>query len=169
MMGTGRGFAVLSAIVALGLTAAPSAHADDWGLNGTFRATSNGDFAKTNDVYHDEVATQSVWTITMACTDQVTCAGTVVSDAGWTADITTHNGEYRIKRQLPNWEPCADGSGRTVTGHQMYRFWPTSSDGYVLPGSPVFAGFDTTSGESGGCSVNEKLQIQMPFRLERLS
>ena len=96
------------------------------------------------------------------------CVGTVVSDAGWTADIKTSNGEFVIKRDLPGWEPCADGSGRTVTGHQRYRFWPTSSDGFVLPGSPVLAGFDQTSGDSGGCSINEKLEILLPFRLEKL-
>ena len=63
--------------------------------------------------------------------------------------------EYVVKRELPNWEPCADGSGRTVTGHQLYRFFPVGDGGSVLPGSRVFGGFDQTKGESGGCSLND--------------
>ena len=88
---------------------------------------------------------------------------------GWSAEITTSgNMEYRVKRELPDWEPCADGSGRTVTGHQLYRFFPVGDGGSVLPGSRVFGGFDQTKGESGGCSLNDKLEIDIPFRLEKL-
>ena len=39
--------------------------------------------------------------------------------------------------------------------------------GFLHPGSRMFAGFDKTSGESGGCSLNDKLEIDMPFRLEQ--
>ena len=44
---------------ALGVLCAPAAQADDanardWALNGTFLATSNGDWATTNDVYRNE-------------------------------------------------------------------------------------------------------------------
>lgn len=161
------GFAALSALLALGV-AAPAAHADDMALNGRFLATSNGEWAATNDVYHDEATVRSTWTIAMTCRNVLECDGTVTSDAGWSAEIVTTNGEYVVKRDLPNWETCADGSGRTVTGHQRYRFFPVDQAGFLLPGSRVFAGFDKTSGESGGCSLNEKLEIEMPFRLEKL-
>jgi hypothetical protein len=163
-----KGLAIgLSAFFAFGALAAPAAQASDWALNGTFSAMSNGDWAQTNDVYRNEATVRSTWTIAMTCTNVVTCAGRVTSDAGWTADVVTTNGEYIVKRDLPNWEPCADG--RTVTGHQSYRFFPVDETGYVRPGSGVFAGFDKTSGESGGCSLNEQLDIDMPFRLERLN
>ena len=46
--------AALSVVIALGVFVAPPAHADDWALNGKFLATSNGDWATTNDVYRDE-------------------------------------------------------------------------------------------------------------------
>lgn len=150
-----------------GVGGAPPAHAADWALNGRYLATSNGDWAQTNEVYHDEATVRSTWTIAMSCTNVVTCAGTVTSDAGWTAEITTTNWEYVVTRDIPNWEPCVDG--RTVTGHQRIRFFPVDSHGALLPGSSVFAGYDKTSGESGGCSLNEKLQIDMPFRLDRLT
>ena len=167
-MRTLRGVAALGAVLALGAVAAPSARADDMALNGRFLATSIGDFATTNDVRRGIPSVRSIWTIAMTCTNVLTCSGTVSSDIGWSAEITTTNGEYVVKRELPNWQPCADGTGRTVTGHQRYRFFPVGIDGAVLPGSRTFGGFDTTSGESGGCSLNDKTEIQMPLRLEKL-
>ncbi|AKK26674.1 hypothetical protein [Mycobacterium sp. EPa45] len=146
----------------------PSASATDAALNGTYVATSNGDWAKTNDVFHNEASVRSTWTIRMSCNDAVTCNGTVVSDAGWSADIVITNGEYVVKRELPGWERCADGTGRVATGHQRYRFFPVGPDGFVRPGSRVFAGFDKTSGDSGACSRNEELEIELPFRLEKV-
>lgn len=158
--------ALCSALLVVGVAAAPTALAEDAGLNGKFRAQSNGDWATTQDIYHDEASVISTWTIAMTCTNDVVCNGTVTSDAGWTAGISITNGEYIVQRELPNWEPCADG--RTVTGHQRYRFFPVDDVGFVRPGSPIFAGFDKTSGESGGCSLNQKLEVDMPFRLEKL-
>lgn len=148
--------------------AAPRAHAADAALNGRYLATSNGDWAMTNDVYRDLPSVRSTWAISMTCTDDVHCTGTVDSDAGWSAEIVTTNGEYIVKRDLPHWQHCADGTGRTVTGHQSYRFFPVGDDGFLLPGSRVLAGFDKTSGESGACSLNEMTEIEMPFRLDKL-
>lgn len=155
-------------LVAACVANAVPARADDWALNGRFLATSNGQWATTNDVYRDEAVTRSIWTIAMGCSHTIICAGSVNSDAGWSANIVTTNSEYIVKRELPDWEPCADGSGRTVTGHQSFRFFPVADTGFLQPGSRIFAGFDKTSGESGGCSLNEKLEIEMPFRLEKL-
>nr|WP_090343539.1 hypothetical protein [Mycolicibacterium malmesburyense]CRL74585.1 hypothetical protein CPGR_03216 [Mycolicibacterium malmesburyense] len=159
----------VTAIVAVAMPAtAPHAHAADAALNGRYLATSNGDWAMTNDVYRDLPSVRSTWTIAMTCTDDVNCTGTVTSDAGWSADIVTTNGEYIVKRDLPDWQHCADGTGRTVTGHQSYRFFPVGDDGFLLPGSRVLAGFDKTAGESGACSLNEMTEIEMPFRLDKL-
>ncbi|MGE2719461.1 hypothetical protein [Mycolicibacterium celeriflavum] len=167
-MRTGAALAV-TAIVAVAMQAtAPHANADDAALNGRYLATSNGDWAMTTDVYRDLPSVRSTWTIAMTCTDAVNCTGTVTSDAGWSADIVTTNGEYIVKRDLPAWQHCADGTGRTVTGHQSYRFFPVGDDGFLLPGSRVFAGFDKTGGESGACSLNEMTEIEMPFRLDKL-
>jgi hypothetical protein len=161
--------AALCALAALALLAGSHASAlaaDDWSLNGRFLATSIGEWAQTNEVYQDEATVRSVWTISMTCTNVVTCSGRVVSDLGWDADIVITNGEYVVQRDIPGWELCGDG--RTVTGHQRYRFFPVGPDGFLLPGSSVFAGFDKTLGESGGCSRNDTLRIDIPFRLERL-
>ncbi len=157
----------LGAALVIAIACSPVAHAGDAALNGAFRATSNGDWATTNDVYHDEASSQSTWTIAMTCSDVVTCRGTVTSDAGWSAEVFTLGGEYVVKRDLPEWETCADG--RKNTGHQRYRFFPVEQSGFLKPDSGVFAGFDVTTGDSGNCSLNEKLEIAVPFRLEKLN
>ncbi len=156
---------VALAIVAVAPTAA--AAGDDWGLNGTYIATSNGDWAQTNDVYRNEATVRSTWTITTTCTTPVECSGRVTSDLGWSADIGIHGSEYVLKRDIPNWEPCADGVGRS--GHQIYRFSPVDERGWLNFDSTVFSGQDKTLGDSGACGINQALMITMPFRLEKVA
>jgi hypothetical protein len=162
----------VTAMVALGFAGVPVAHADDWhgedwGLNGVYLATSNGNWAQTQEVYKDEATVQSKWTVSMNCPSVIDCSGRVTSDAGWSADIVLKSTELDVQRDIPNWEPCEDGT--TVTGHQRFRFFPVDETGFLHPGSNTFAGFDKTTGESGGCRLNEKLVIDMPFRLDKIS
>jgi hypothetical protein len=146
----------------------PSAAAsgDEWGLNGTYAATSNGDWAKTNDIFHNEATVRSKWTINTTCTTPVECTGRVVSDQGWSADVGLHGSEYVVKRDIPNWEPCPNGAARP--GHQIYRFYPVDESGMVDWASTLLAGIDLTSGDSGACGVNKALVISVPFRLEKV-
>ena len=154
---------VTGAAVAFAPKAAASG--DDWGLNGTYTVTSNGDWARTNDVYRDEISVRSTWTITTSCTTPVECTGQVVSDQGWSAPVAIHGSEYIVKRDIPNWEPCPDGTARI--GHQIYRFWPVDERGWFTLGSPVLGGQDATSGETGACGINKALIISSPLRLEK--
>ncbi len=154
----------LALILACGLPTA-GASGDEWGLNGTYVATSNGQWAQTNDIYRDEASVHSTWTISTTCSTPLECTGRVSSDLGWSADVSIHGSEYVLKRDLPNWEPCPDGAART--GHQIYRFYPVDERGWVAYGSTVFAGFDKTVGDSGACGINKALVISMPFRLEK--
>ena len=149
--------------------AVPTAGAsgDDWGLNGTYAAMSNGDWAQTNEVYQKEATVRSTWTISTTCTTPVDCTGRVSSDQGWSADVNIHGSEYVVKRDIPNWEPCANGTSRT--GHQIYRFYPVNDKGWVSVGSTTLAGIDRTSGETGACGINQTLIITMPFRLDKVS
>ena len=78
---------------------------------------------------------RSTWTISTVYSDAVTCAGQVSSDLGWTAEINSGFGEYVVKRELPDWEPCADGT--RAPGLQIYRFYPVNGDGFISPGSPT--------------------------------
>ena len=156
-----------AALLVAGIACAPNAHStgEGWGLNGSYLATSNGDWAQTNEIYHDEATIRSTWTITTTCTSPVDCTGRVISDRGWSADINYAGSEYFVKHDIPNWEPCANGTSRV--GHQIYRFYPVDDRGFVSVGANVFAGQDKTSGDSGACSINKALVIAMPFRLEK--
>ena len=66
----------LAAIAVVGSvgTATP-AHASNYGveLNGTYRVTSNGDWAKTNDVFINEPTVVQTWTMSSSCTSPHTC------------------------------------------------------------------------------------------------
>ncbi|ORA34494.1 hypothetical protein [Mycobacterium aquaticum] len=133
-------------------------------LNGIFTATSNGDWAKTNDVYRDELSVRSTWHITTTCTAPTECAGHVESDAGWTAPIYRKNTMWYVKRTVPQWESCPDGA--TAEGVQTFRFYPVDENGQIPPqGSNIFAGEDKTIAPSGACGINQPLAISMPFKL----
>lgn len=136
-----------------------------WALNGVYSVLSNGDWARTNEVYHDETSVRSTWTITTTCSNATTCSGTVHSDQGWTSEITSGSGEYVVKRDVQHWEPCADGT--FVTGHQVFRFYPVDDRGMISIGSSTLAGNDVTTSDSGSCAINKDLQIALPLRLEK--
>ncbi|MBI3227606.1 MAG: hypothetical protein HYZ39_21370 [Mycolicibacterium cosmeticum] len=162
---------VLGVVLAVGVSGTPPAGADEWdgdnwALNGIYVATSNGDWAATDDVYRNEATVVSRWTISMNCPDVLHCSGMVSSDAGWGAPISLVNTEYVVLRDIPAWEPCPNGAA-AVTGHQRIRFSPVNDVGYIWPGSHYFSGVDKTLGESGGCRDNDTLEIAMPFTLQK--
>ncbi|MCV7258393.1 hypothetical protein [Mycobacterium shimoidei] len=140
---------------------------DNLALNGTYRATSIGQWAKTNDTYHDEATVVSTWTITSTCSNAQQCTGTVTSDQGWSAPLNMSDGTlWKVAHDVPGWEKCPDGS--SYPGHQLYSFWPVDDAGMVQVGSPTLGGFDKTTGPSGACGRNYWLVIEMPFRLEKI-
>ncbi len=158
----GATLAAVSAI-ASGIGSA-AADANNPALNGRYLATSNGEWAMTNQSFHDEVTTQSVWTITSSCSTPQDCTGTVTSDEGWTADISFRSGDkWRVDRQLPNWEPCSDGTA--ATGLQQFVFWPSDQLGKIDMNSAILTGWQQTTGPSGACGWNKTLDIRMPFKL----
>ena len=164
MTAVASGFWMLA--FASGVPTAGASGDDEWGINGTYIATSNGQWAQTNDIYRNEASVRSTWTISMTCSTPLECTGRVSSDLGWSADVGIHGSEYVLKRDLPNWEPCPDGTART--GHQIYRFYPVDEKGWFSLGSTVLAGFDKTVGDSGACGINKALVISMPFRLDKV-
>ncbi len=133
-------------------------------INGTYLATSNGEWAMTNESFHDEVTVRSTWTITSSCSTAQDCAGIVTSDEGWTANLSFRSGDkWRVDRELPNWEPCADGTA--ATGLQQYVFWPSDAIGKVDFNSATLTGWQQTTGPSGACGWNKTLDIRTPFKL----
>jgi hypothetical protein len=166
-MGTVSSATLMATIVIGGLGTAPSARADGDPINGTYIATSVGEWAKTNEVFHDEATVRSTWTITSSCETAQDCSGKVTSDQGWSARLYTHDGTlWYVRRDVPHWEACPDGTA--VTGSQTFTFIPVGPDGLVQQGSSTLAGLDKTVGPSGACGINRWLVIQMPFRLDRI-
>lgn len=162
---------VVAGTVFAGLGTASTAWAktkEDVAINGTYRATSIGDYAQTNDQYKGEATVVQTWTISSSCETFQECHGSVKSDQGWTAPLYMLDGQiWYIKRDVPNWERCQDGTA--FTGQQTYYFYPVNSYGEFDLGSPTFAGKDKTVGPSGACGQNQWLDIAMPLRLDKLS
>lgn len=141
---------------------------NDWGLNGTYVATSNGEWAKTNDIYHDEASIRSTWTITTKCSYPTECTGTVATDWGWTAPIYMKSGVWYVKKTVDNWQPCGDGSAGP--GLQVFRFYPATSDGAGADStSTTLMGEDSTTGVSGSCGSSRVVFITMPFKLVKVA
>jgi hypothetical protein len=159
--------ALLAALAGLAIAPIATASGEGWGLNGTYAAVSIGDLAQTNDVRRDEATVHSTWTVHTSCTTPVDCTGRITSDAGWTADVNYAGSEYVVKRDIPNWEPCQNGTSRA--GHQIYRFYPVDDRGQISIGSKTFAGIDRTLSDSGACGINKALEITLPFRLDKVS
>ena len=136
-------------------------------IDGTYSATSDGQWAKTNSRYHDEATVISMWTIHTTCKSPYDCSGTVSSDRGWTAQVYTKNVQWRVDRDLPNWEPCP--SGEMGHGRQIYTFSPVGPDGQMALDSTTFTGFDKTTGDSGACGKNQWLVVEMPFKLVKVA
>lgn len=168
-MSTIRNAILLAAIVIGGLGIMPPARAsiDDLAINGRYTATSLGNWAKTNESFHDEATVKSTWTLSSSCSTAQDCTGQVTSDQGWSAPLYTHDGQmFVVKHDVPNWETCADGT--SVTGHQMFTFVPVDADGNTVTVSSTLAGWDKTVGPSGACRINKWLVIEMPFRLDKI-
>jgi hypothetical protein len=127
-------------------------------LNGTYRATSDGQWAQTNYQFHNEATVTAIWTITSTCTNVMECTGQVTSDQGWSAPLKLVGGVmWLVTHDVPNWEQCGDGMP-AAPGHQMFKF---SAD-------EKLAGFDHTQGPSGACGANRWLVVDMPFKLVKI-
>jgi hypothetical protein len=169
----------LAAIAVVGSvgTATP-AYASNYGveLNGTWRIISNGDWAKTNEVFINEPTKVQIWTMTSSCTSPQICTGEVKSDQGWTAPLNLGGAEgpgsvgdfWVVNNIIPNWEPCPDGTA--ATGNEKFMFWGVDE----LTGQRnmkmmnLMAGTDSTHGPSGACGINKQLFIEMPVRMEKV-
>ena len=174
----GAGAGAIVAVVGI-LSTAPPAHATDYGvaLNGTYRATSNGDWAQSSQgpfgvggamVYRDQPTKVETWTVRSDCVSPIQCIGQVTSDAGWTGLLNFNGDSWRIDRDIPNWLPCPDGTA--APGHQNFALWgfdPTTSEKNKVRNLVV--GWERTQAPSGACGLSTPLVIQLPVRLDQLS
>ena len=88
-------------------SAARATTKEEVAINGTYRVTSNGNWAKIKDQYNFEPTVVSTWTISSSCSNFQTCSGTMRSDQGWSAPISMADGlTWYVRRDVPNWERC---------------------------------------------------------------
>ncbi len=159
---------VAAAGIYLDIAPPATATSDASAINGTYTATSDGRWATTDYAFHEEATVTSTWTITSTCSTDFNCTGQVISDQGWTAALFTHEGHvWYVDRDLPNWQPCSDGT--VFPGHQTFKFSPSNADGLTQVGSPYLEGIDKTNGIRGACGQAKWLTIVMPFRLDKMS
>ncbi len=154
--------------LALCLMSAPDAYADfGFELNGPYEVTSNGDWAKTNEKYRDEVPVREIWTFSTSCVDAHTCSGTVNSNAGWSAPVEFRTTRWILDRYHEQWEPCPDGT--FSPGRQRYQFQPADANGQIERlDVRTLMGYDRTIGISGACGINTPLVISIPLTLRKL-
>lgn len=162
----------ITVAVIVSVLGAPPARAitDEMPINGTFIARSMGDWARTRDSFHNEPTITSRWAVSSTCTGPTECTGQVVSDAGWTLPLRLFGASWEVQRDIPNWEPCGDGTA--YTGHQTIRFWGVDQNGSLMARQSEavqFAGEDRTIGPSGACGVNQWLVITIPFTMRKVS
>lgn len=161
---------VAAAVMTLtGLGTGGNVHADhtDWGLNGTYTATSNGEWARKNEAFYEQSSRRTAWTITTQCSYPGECTGSVHSDEGWTAPIYQRSNVWYVKRAIDGWVPCADGT--TAPGLQTFRFKAMTPEGaYADPTSTTLVGEEITTGPSGACGLNKPVYINMPFKLIKI-
>jgi hypothetical protein len=144
------------------------AHAQDgWGINGTFTATSNGDWAKVNDIFQNVPSVRATWTVRTTCQTPVDCVGTVTSDQGWTARITTTNGQWMVTHVVDNWQQCPDGTA--ASGRQLFKFYGADDQGLQSLSSTTYVGIDEIVNTSGDCGRSKWLSVRMPFKLVKLA
>jgi len=162
------GASAVTLVAATGI-AAPARADDTTGieLNGRYLVTSNGEWSKTDEVFHNEQVVRQVWTTTSSCESPTSCTGHLTSSLGWEADMVYSEDRWVVRRTLPNWEQCYAGSASP--GKQEFRFWPVDSNGQRYPSDgSTFGGFDETYGLSGACGRNLPLVVKMPVRLQRI-
>lgn len=172
-MGTARTLGVMAATTATvvaGMVAAPTAQAEDWGvdISGTWDVFSDGQWARTNEVKFKQESVRETWTIDVDCVSPIECSGVVKSSLGWTADARLDDYWY-IDHTVPNWMPCPNGT--FATGYQKFIMWGFDPD--IERRETRFfdfmAGRNVTKSDSGACGVNHPKVIELPVKAQKIS
>lgn len=163
------GIAGAAVAVVGSLSLAPVSDASNFGreLNGTYRMTSNGEWARGNDVLYDQKTVIQTVTVTSYCVSPIECVGEMHSDQGWTA--TGRLDDFWIfDHDIPNWVPCPDGT--FAPGHQkfiMNGFDPQKNIRDMTI-TDFLMGRDVTKSASGACGVNKPVVIELPVTMVKI-
>jgi hypothetical protein len=149
---------------------APSAQAEDWGVDitGTWSVYSDGAWARTNQVKFEQKSVLETWNVSTTCVSPIECTGTVTSSLGWTAPIRLDDFWF-VEHEVPNWKPCPNGT--FATGHQKFQLWGMNpaEERRITRDITTFAGRNMTKTNSGACGINNSTVIELPVRMEKLS
>lgn len=150
-------------------SAAAPASASDYGfeINGTYSVLSNGEWAKTNEVFNQQAVVRSTWQVSSTCTSTASCEGQVTSDQGWTAPLRFRVDRWLVTRDIPGWAPCGDGTA--ATGRQMFLFYGIDDDGQNTRNTDLLGGREIIKTDSGSCGRNRGLVMEIPLRITRIS
>ena len=164
------GLAATAIAVLASVSLAPSAHADDWGvdISGTWRVFSDGEWARTNEVKFKQQSVLETWTVNVTCVSPIECSGEVHSDRGWTGTARLDDFWF-VEHVVPNWMPCPNGT--FATGYQKFILWGMNPEiqRRITQNVTTFAGRNITKSDSGACGVNKSKVIEIPVRMDRLS
>ena len=164
------GIAATALAVFGSVTLAPSAQAQDWGVDitGTWSVYSDGAWARTNQVKFEQKSVLETWNVSTTCVSPIECTGTVTSSLGWTAPIRLDDFWF-VEHEVPNWKPCPNGT--FATGHQKFQLWGMNpaEERRVTSNITTFAGRNMTKTNSGACGINNATVIELPVRMEKLS
>ena len=159
----------LAAAATFGLATAGVSHAAscDRPINGTYTATSDGQWAKTREVYHDEVSVVATWTVTSSCDDVMHCDGSVTSQQGWTRDAEPVSGTPVVASTTGNRVQTAAprrATSRSASGAPPMT--PKPSPATTAPSVPAVAAGSTSGSlsrcRSGSPRLHERVAINRP-------
>ncbi|KWX68139.1 hypothetical protein [Mycobacterium sp. NAZ190054] len=149
---------------------APTAQAQDWGVDitGTWSVYSDGAWARTNEVKIKQQSVLETWTVNTSCVSPIECSGEVKSSLGWTGTIRLDDFWF-VDHVVPNWMPCPDGT--FATGYQKFILWGMDpvQERRTTRDITTFGGRNITKSDSGACGVNKAKVIELPVRAEKLS
>lgn len=158
----------IAAIASMGV--APSAQAQDWGvdISGTWSVYSDGAWARTNEVKIEEKSVLETWTVSTTCVSPIECSGTVKSSLGWEGTARLDDFWF-VEHVVPNWMPCPNGT--FATGYQKFILWgmDTVKERRITKFIKTFAGRNVTKSDSGACGVNKSKVIELPVQMEKIS
>ncbi len=97
----------------------------DVAINGTYTAFSDGDWAKKNQVYYNELPVMSTWTVTSTCRTFMDCTGQVTTSQGWTGELKYRAGQWVVFHTVEGWVKCVAPQRSPVSN--------TSRSGWIRP------------------------------------
>ena len=123
---------------------------DGVAINGTYTVFSDGQWAQTDQSYHDEASVTQTWTITSACSAFQDCTGRVPSDQGWSGDLMYMSGRWKVTRTVPDWERHLRRRRARRPAGSRDAMWTSHFRQAAQPNSRIYPERNRRGREAGG-------------------